>query len=89
MAKLFAPDGTPIVSTYEKVFGTCSFAQDSVIQNADGTFDFDYEGGTDVDWDSQVTVTRKGQRIFVDEGGDEWPENVLVLREEEPDDEED
>jgi hypothetical protein len=28
--------------------------------------------GTEINWDSAETVTRKGQRIFVDENGEEW-----------------
>lgn len=83
MAKLYAPDGTEITGTYEKVFGEALIANFDVTRNADGTFDFAYAGGTEINWNSQVTVTRQGQRVFVDEDGGEWLENELVLREDE------
>jgi hypothetical protein len=87
--KLFAPDGTLIVSTKEVIPGTCDISYDNpVSRNADGTFSFEYTGGTDVDWDGQKTVTRLRQRVFIDEAGDEWLEDQLVLREDEAEDEE-
>lgn len=89
MLSLFAPDGTRIVSTLEIITGTCDINDAMPItQKEDGTFEFEWAGGTDVDWDSQETVTRDAtnggfvmQRVFIDEDGGEWLEGELVLRE--------
>lgn len=87
--KLFAPDGvTPIVGTKERIPGCAELINEDVTRNADGTFDFQYEGHTKVYWDDQVTLSRvpaKGQpaqRIFIDEDGDEHLECDLVLQDE-------
>lgn len=93
MAKLYAPDGeTPIVGTFERVPGCALLINDGITRNSDGTFEFDYEGETNIYWDEQVTVLRRPedaskaaapQRVFVDEDGDGWLESELILREDE------
>lgn len=87
---LFAPDGSRIVSTLEKIYGTCDINQ--VTQNPDGTLFVEWAGGTDIDWNSQETVMRDStnggfvmERVFIDEDGGEWLESQLVLREPEED----
>lgn len=89
MAKLFAPDGTPIVSTLERVPGSCDIINENVTRNEDGTFDFEWCGETELHWDGQETVERDitlggsvMQRVFIDADGDEWLESQLVLRDE-------
>lgn len=42
----------------------------------------EYEGETDVWWDEQKDVENEaGQTIWVDEDGDEWPEDQLIIEE--------
>ena len=53
---------------------------DGASLDADGRIDVDFAGGSNVDWDGQATVTRAGERIFIDENGEEVPETDIVLR---------
>ena len=80
--RLYSPNGTLIDGTLDLVPGRCGIVTEDITQNADGTYAFGFDGGTDMFWDDQRTVERDGQRIFLDEDGNEWPENVLVLRDE-------
>jgi hypothetical protein len=47
--------------------------------DADGRIEVEFDGGSDVDWDGQTTVSRGGERIFIDENGEEVPETEIVL----------
>jgi hypothetical protein len=85
MAKvLVGPNGMRIRGTLERVLGV------ALIQSATmkrGKLDYEYEGETEIFWDGQETVTdEKGETVFVDVEGNEWPESELRLREV-PDDE--
>lgn len=73
-----APNGSQITGTAETVL--CTARVNGIEPNGKGGFDPSYAGDTDVSWDTQETVVREGQRIFVDETGSEWPENKLVVR---------
>lgn len=76
--KAFAPNGQEIVSTLEVLHGTCGVTFE---RKPDGTVEVDFDGsGTDVDWDSQATVTREGKRVFLDESGNEWTEDQITYR---------
>ncbi len=67
-----------IAGTLERLSGIAIIG-DGRIQ-ADGAIDFDYSGETTVWWDEQRTAERKGQRVFVDENGEEVLEtDVAVL----------
>lgn len=78
--KLVAPNGKQIIGTLERLAGV-AYLDDAKDGGADGgKFEVQYSGETEVWWDGQRTVERKGQRIFVDQDGDEWPENKLRLR---------
>lgn len=37
-----------------------------------------YEGGTEIDWDSQQTETRNGNTIFICDAGDRWTFDQLL-----------
>lgn len=50
---------------------------------ADSILHFEHDGYTEVDWDSETTITRSGSKVFVDEDGAEWTEDQIVLEEEE------
>ncbi len=79
--KAFSPNGTQIIGTLEHLSGRAEIVADTFTVNPDGTVDFDWEGSTEIFYDDQGTVTQNDQRIFLDENGDEWPENVLVVKE--------
>lgn len=76
MARFQSPKGHDIVGTYERVYGIAPISE----INDEG--EPVYAGGTRIDWDSQETLTRDGQRIFVDEDGGEWTFDQLVKAEE-------
>lgn len=79
---MVSPNNTRIIGTLEKLVGrgeiTCFNKLD------DGKIDIVWDGYTEVFWDSQETVQRKGQRIFLDREGNEYPEDKcrLVTQEE-------
>lgn len=76
-----------IVATLERLIGTCDFSD--YTRHADGTLELHYDGYTEVDWDSQETATDHGQRVFIDEHGNELLESEIVeLVEDEEDEEE-
>jgi hypothetical protein len=88
MPKLFAPNGFEIIGTVEIIPDcVCDIKEGTITRKQDGTYDFQYVGGTDVNWDGQKTATNQnGERLFWDEDYNKWPESVLVLREEENED---
>ena len=51
----------------------------------DGLLSFEWAGETDVWWDEQKTVRIDGERVFVDEDGEEVLEHEVELRQEEED----
>jgi hypothetical protein len=57
-----SPEGNEIIGTLEIIEGT---ARGSVTLNAKGTLEIEYEGQTDVDWNSQKTKIRGNERLFV------------------------
>jgi len=72
---LYTPTGTKIVGTLERITAV------AMIEDVRSVFDFDYNGITQVDWDSQKTlIDSAGRKIFVDEDGLEWSENLLEWR---------
>ena len=75
--KVITPTGRPILGTFERVQARaeCVFLG----LNADGTYEVEHTGGTEVFWDTQETATtEKGERLFLDDQGGEWPETALV-----------
>jgi hypothetical protein len=75
--KAFAPNGKEIRGTLETVCGVAEGQE--FTRAADGSIEFVYSGSTDIWWDEQKTVTRQGQRVFIDEDGAEWPESKIVI----------
>lgn len=76
-----SPTGSPIVGTLERLSGVAHVVHDSYQRLADGSLYIDHAGDTKVFWDDQMTVTRDGKAIYVDEDGAEWPEDQVVLHE--------
>jgi hypothetical protein len=62
-----SPNGHAIVGTAETILAT---ARISDIDPETG--EPEYEGGTDVHWDTQETLERDGHILFVCEQGEEW-----------------
>src|SRR5690242_11799851 len=74
---LVSKDGTRITGSFEQINGIAN------ITDFDENGDPNWEGGTDVDWDSQVSVQRDGEDIFVDEDGDKYLRSECRLMTEE------
>jgi hypothetical protein len=75
---LVAPNGRRIIGTADALEATAYIGD--VTQKDDGTFDFDYVGESKVHWDAQDTkVNESGQRLFVDQDYEEWPEDQLKV----------
>ena len=81
--KAYAPDGeTPIVSTVETLLGTCGTEPDSFERDDKGKLTWDWDSnGTKIDWDSAETDTTDNQAIFLDQDGNQWLEDDLILKE--------
>jgi hypothetical protein len=84
--KAFSPKHVPIMGTLERIPGVCPVIEDAFQRGPTGALVFDhYDTGTEISWDGQVTVTRKGLTVFVDDDGGEWTEDQLILVESEAD----
>ncbi len=53
--RAFAPNGSPILGTLERLSGRAEVSEDSWTKNQDGTVDFEYQGGTEIFYDDQET----------------------------------
>ena len=80
MPKLFSPKMTLIIGTLETVNGVASIINSHVTRDKSGLFELNYDGNTDVDWNSQQTVMHGKERIFVDVEGDTFRETELLLK---------
>ena len=72
------PDGHNITGTLELVYGTCDFAGTVRIDQHGKVITPEYGGYTEIDWNSQLTVTREGKPVFICDNGDEIPESKLL-----------
>lgn len=78
--KLLSPKDTEIIGTLEIVCGVAGLLPETLrFAPKTGIFVFDYDGETKIDWNSQATVVRDGERIFVDREGNEFKESELRL----------
>lgn len=84
MTKAWSPTGSQILGTLERLSGRAEIIADSYRGDPKTGVDFDWEGGTEIFYDDQETVTRDGQRVFLDEAGDSWAEDQLALADEPP-----
>lgn len=79
--RAFAPNGSEIVGTLERLSGRAEIAPGSFSARDGGGVDFEWEGGTEIFYDDQETVTVENRwRMFLAEDGGEWPENQIELR---------
>lgn len=76
-AALVSPIGTVIRGTLEQLTG---IANCEARRAPDGSVEIEHLGGTEVDLELAVTLTRAGPRgpeaVFIDEDGYEWQESV-------------
>lgn len=79
----YSPAGRLIVGTREVIPAMAQV--DKWSRGTNGELQIEYSGGTTIWWEDQRTVEIDGQRIFVDEDGNEWPESTIVLKEDETD----
>ena len=76
--KAFAPNGKEIVATADTVPGNALVSE--FRRAPDGSLDIDHSGETKMCWDGQTTTRDdRGQRVFVDSAGNEWPEDAIHL----------
>lgn len=61
-----SPTGAAIVGTLETLTGL------ALASTYDEEGEPQYDGETEIDWDSQETVKRDGKVVYLDEGGGEW-----------------
>lgn len=79
----FAPNGSQILGTLERLSGRAEVTANSYSKGEGGELLFDYDGGTEIFYDDQVTAEdERGKRLFLAEDGTEWPEDQIELREE-------
>lgn len=73
--KAFSPDGLEIEGSYDLVPGVALMGGVTVTE---GKVTPDYVDQTDMNWDGQYTVTKRGKRLFADTKGNLWPEHKLL-----------
>lgn len=71
-----APNGKPITSVLETIL--CRAHINGISE--DGAC-VQYAGSTDVFWDEQKPVLKEGNLLFLDEDGEEWTFDQLVIDE--------
>jgi hypothetical protein len=77
---LVAPNDKLIRGTIEILKGCAGILGAKEGQGDGARFELDYGGTTDVWWDESKTETdENGERLFLDEEGDEWAESQLRL----------
>ena len=76
-----SPNGYLIVGTLENVPGCAKILVDTFTRTEDGKAAFEWDGHTEIFWDGQWTVEREGERIFLDEKGNECLESEIVWSE--------
>lgn len=80
--KAFAPNGAEIIGTCDMIPGNALIS--NFTRLPDGSLELDWVGETEVCWDGQETKTdARGQTIYVDDNGNEWPEDQVSLEGEE------
>jgi hypothetical protein len=76
-----SPKGHLIIGTLERLCGCAGINTDTLKRTEDGKADFEYDGYTEIGWNSQFTEEREGERIFLDEKGNECLESEIVWSE--------
>lgn len=77
--KAYAPNGSQIIGTLERLAGRAEITADSFKRAAGGTIEHEWEGGTEIFYDDQRTVQRDGEDVYLAEDGTDWKESELAL----------
>jgi hypothetical protein len=82
MTKLqaFSPDGHLIIGTLDTLTCRADIEFDTWSRGENGNIDFEWAGSSEMFYDEQKTVERDGKRVYLDEEGNDWAEDQLVLR---------
>lgn len=75
--KATAPNGKAIIGTVETLQAVAHLV--AVTRGEGGELEVEYDGSTDIEWDTQATLRRDGERIFLDEEHNEWKESDLTF----------
>lgn len=81
--ELFCPDGHPIRGTLEKLEGT-ALVIGAYDKGKGEELDIEYEGTTDMSWDSQQSVYESLERVWVCSEGELFRESQLVKKRPKP-----
>ena len=76
----YSPNRTKITSVKQVTPGNARISEGTFDPSAiaPGHDHYDFDGGTDMDWDGQKDAIEHGERIFVDDDENEFPESSLV-----------
>lgn len=81
--RAYAPNGSPIIGTLERVPAVALILPDSFGKRSDGAVTFERALEVKIYSDRRQTVWRNDQPIYVAEDGREVPQDQLVFKEEE------
>ncbi len=76
--KLYSPNNTEILGTYESIFARAEISNVSRGDDGKLELDFDY---TEVFWETSTTQREDGERLFLDRAGEVFKESELEIRE--------
>lgn len=81
----YSINGTLIVGTKDRLEATAELSPGEFRRDGDGAVVGIHQGGSRIHWDTQKTVMERGERMWIDDQGDEWPECAVILVEKELD----
>lgn len=73
----YASDFTPLLGTWERVYGHAVLT--SVKRDESDSLELDYEGSTEIDYNTQVTIHKNGERMWLSESMEEVAEPYVIL----------
>ena len=76
--------GVQVWGTLEQLHGVAETVGNSFRLDADGKIESDYEGGTEIFWDTSTTEKKGDQVVYVDKDGTELTQDDIVLSDELP-----
>lgn len=79
--RALAPNGRPIVASLEKLLAEAEITHFYMGDN--GSMVPEYEGTTNISWDTQEAVTEDGFCLYLDDQGNTWPYSVLSFHQQE------
>lgn len=75
--ELYAPNGKRIVGTADELLATAHVVAHG--RNPDGSIAFECEGESKIHWDTQTQRIERGEPLWTDEDGRDWPQSSLSL----------